>query len=208
MLKMSFSANDVKKLRETTGAGMMDCKVALTETKGNFEDAIDFLRKKGLAAAQKKQGRIAAEGLIGSYVHFGKIGILVEVNCETDFVAKNEEFVSFVKDVAMHIAAADPKFLTSDDIDDSFKQREAKIYREQLLEQGKPAAMIDKIVEGKLAKLAQEHCLYEQAFVKNPDFTIKDLVNQLTLKLGEKIVIRKFHRLNLGEGIDKNTTQE
>lgn len=205
---MSFSANDVKKLRETTGAGMMDCKVALTETKGNFEDAIDFLRKKGLAAAQKKQGRIAAEGLIGSYVHFGKIGILVEVNCETDFVAKNEEFVSFVKDVAMHIAAADPKFLTSDDIDDSFKQREAKIYREQLLEQGKPAAMIDKIVEGKLAKLAQEHCLYEQAFVKNPDFTIKDLVNQLTLKLGEKIVIRKFHRLNLGEGIDKNTTQE
>ena len=150
---MGISASDVKNLREQTGAGMMDCKKALNETKGDFEKAVDFLRKKGLAAAQKKQGRVAAEGQIGSYIHGGKIGVLVEVNCETDFVAKNEDFQQFVRDVAMHIAAADPKFITSDEMDEGFKNREAEIYAAQLKEQGKPENMIDKIVQGKLLSL-------------------------------------------------------
>ena len=200
---MGISASDVKNLREQTGAGMMDCKKALNETKGDFEKAVDFLRKKGLAAAQKKQGRVAAEGQIGSYIHGGKIGVLVEVNCETDFVAKNEDFQQFVRDVAMHIAAADPKFVTSDEMDEGFKNREAEIYAAQLKEQGKPENMIDKIVQGKLAKLAQEVCLVEQKWVKNPDLTIKDLMNEITLKIGEKIAIRRFVKFNLGEGIEK-----
>lgn len=200
---MSFSAGDVKNLREQTGAGMMACKEALSETKGNFEQAVDYLRKKGLAAASKKQGRIASEGLVGTYVHSGRIGVMVEVNCETDFVAKSEDFQVFVKDVAMHIAAADPKFVAAAEIDEAFKKREADIYAAQLQEQGKPAAMIPKIVEGKLAKLASEVCLLEQAFVKNPDLKIQDLINQLTLKIGEKIAIRRFVKFNLGEGIEK-----
>jgi elongation factor Ts len=200
---MGISASDVKNLREQTGAGMMDCKKALNETNGDFEKAIDFLRTKGLAAAQKKQGRVAAEGQIGSYIHGGKIGVMVEVNCETDFVAKNDDFKNFVKDVAMHIAAADPKFITSDEMDEGFKNREAEIYTAQLKEQGKPENMISKIVEGKLAKLAQEVCLVEQKWVKNPDLTIKDLMNELTLKIGEKIAIRRFVKFNLGEGIEK-----
>ena len=200
---MGISASDVKNLREQTGAGMMDCKKALNETNGNFEKAIDFLRTKGLAAAQKKQGRVAAEGQIGSYIHGGKIGVLVEVNCETDFVAKNEDFQRFVKDVAMHIAAADPKFIASDEMDEGFKNREAEIYAGQLKEQGKPENMISKIVEGKLAKLASEVCLLEQKWVKNPDLSIKDLMNEITLKIGEKISIRRFVKFNLGEGIEK-----
>jgi len=200
---MSFSANDVKDLREKTGAGMMECKKALTETNGNFEQAIDHLRKKGLAAAQKKQGRIAAEGAVGSYIHNGKIGVMVELNCETDFVAKNEDFQTLLKDVAMHIAAADPKFLKSDEMDETFKAKEAEIYAAQLKQEGKPEAMIPKIVQGKLAKLSKEVCLYDQPFVKNPDVSIGDLVNELTLKIGEKIAIRRFVRFNLGEGIEK-----
>lgn len=200
---MSFTANDVKELREKTSAGMMDCKKALTESNGDMEKAIDYLRKKGLSAASKKQGRIAAEGLVGSYIHNGKIGVMVEVNCETDFVAKNSDFQTFVKDVAMHIAAADPKFLNALEIDDAFKNREAEIYTAQLKEQGKPENMIANIVKGKLDKMASEVCLYEQKFVKNPDVTISDLVNELTLKLGEKISIRRFVKFNLGEGIEK-----
>ena len=200
---MSFSASDVKNLREKTGAGMMDCKKALTETNGDIEKAVDFLRKKGLAAAAKKAGRVAAEGLVHSYIHNGKIGVLVEVNCETDFVSKNEDFKTFVADVAMHIAAADPKFIKSDEMDEGFKNKEAEIYAAQLKDQGKPENMIPKIVEGKINKLAQEVCLLEQKFVKNPDLTIKDLVNELTLKLGEKIDIRRFIKFNLGEGIEK-----
>lgn len=200
---MSISASDVKELRARSGAGMMDCKKALKECEGDMEKAIDFLRKKGLAVAQKKQGRVAAEGKIGSYVHSGKIGVMVEVNCETDFSAKNAEFNEFVKDVAMHICAADPKFLKADEMSDSFKKREAEIYAAQLKDQGKPENMIPKIVEGKLAKLAQEVCLYEQKFVKDPDKTINDLLNELTLKIGEKISIRRFIKYNLGEGIEK-----
>lgn len=200
---MNIAPNAVKELREKTGAGMMDCKKALSECQGDFEKAVDFLRKKGLAAAQKKQSRIAAEGSIGSYIHNGKIGVMVEVNCETDFVAKNTDFQTFVKDVAMHIAASDPKFLKAEDIDESFKQREAEVYAGQLREQGKPEQMIPKIVEGKLAKLAIEVCLYDQKFIKNPDISINDLLNDLTLKLGEKIAIRRFVKFNLGEGIEK-----
>jgi elongation factor Ts len=200
---MSFTATDVKNLREQTGAGMMACKEALSETKGNFDQAVDYLRKKGLAAASKKQGRIAADGMIGTYVHSGRIGVMVEVNCETDFVAKSEDFQTFVKDVAMHIAAADPKFVMASEIDEAFKKREADIYMAQLQEQGKPAAMIPKIVEGKLAKLASEVCLLEQHWVRDPDLTIQDLINNLTLKIGEKISIRRFVKFNLGEGIEK-----
>ena len=200
---MSFSATDVKDLREKTGAGMMDCKKALTETNGNMEKAVDYLRTKGLAAAQKKQGRIAAEGIIGSYIHNGKIGVMVEINCETDFVAKSDDFTTFAKDVAMHIAASNPLFLASADIDESYKNREAEIYAQQLKEQGKPEKMIPGIVKGKLDKMASEVCLLEQKFVKNPDVTIQDLVNELTMKIGEKISIRRFVKYNLGEGIEK-----
>lgn len=200
---MAISASDVKTLREKTGAGMMHCKQALVETKGNMEEAVDFLRKKGLAAAAKRQGKVAAEGYIDSYIHGGKIGVLVEVNCETDFVSKNEDFRQFTHDLAMHIAAADPQFVNAEDINEEFKNREAEIYTAQLKDQGKPENMIPKIVEGKLKKLATDVCLLEQKFVKNQDVTIKDLLNDLTLKLREKIVVRRFVKYNLGEGIEK-----
>ena len=200
---MSFSAATVKELREKTGAGMMDCKKALEETKGDFEKAIDFLRTKGLAAAQKKQSRIAAEGLVGSYIHGGRIGVMVEVNCETDFVAKSEDFVTFVKDVAMHVAAADPKFVRASEMDQAFVEREIAIYTAQLKEEGKPEAMISKIVDGKVKKLSTEVCLLDQKFVKNPDISVQDLINELTIKVGEKIDVRRFVKFNLGEGIEK-----
>ncbi|MBT3235141.1 MAG: translation elongation factor Ts [Bdellovibrionales bacterium] len=200
---MGISAKEVKELREQTGAGMMDCKKALTESGGDFEKAVDFLRTKGLAAAQKKQSRIAAEGTIGSYIHGGKIGVMVEVNCETDFVAKNADFKQFVKDVAMHVAAADPKFLKEENMDQNYLNREVEIYTAQLKEQGKPEKMIPKIVEGKLGKLAEEVCLYHQKFIKDTDKTINDLVNDITLKVGEKVAIRRFVKYNLGEGIEK-----
>ena len=200
---MSFSAKDVKELREKTGVGMMDCKKALAETNGDMEKAVDFLRKKGLAAAQKKAGRIAAEGLVGSYIHGGRIGVLVEVNCETDFVSKNPDFQAFVHDVAMHIAAADPKFVSEDQMDQDFKNKEAEIAAAQLREQGKPEQMIEKIIQGKMAKLAKEVCLLNQPWVKDGDKTIGDLVTELTLKIGEKISVRRFVKFNLGEGIEK-----
>ncbi len=202
---MSINASDVKELRGKTGAGMMDCKKALTECSGDFEKAVAFLRTKGLADAQKKQSRVAAEGIVGSYIHGGRIGVMVEVNCETDFVAKGDDFKKFVKDVAMHIAAADPKFLKSTDINEDFKLKEVEIYTAQLKEQGKPEKMIPKIVEGKLKKLAQEVCLYEQKFVKDTEKTISDIVNDITLKIGEKIAIRRFVKYNLGEGIEKRS---
>lgn len=200
---MSISAAQVKELREKTGAGMMNCKKALVETKGNMDAAVKFLREKGLAAAAKKQSRIAAEGAIGTYVHGGKIGVMVEVNCETDFVAKNEDFKALVHDVALHVAAVDPKFLVKEEMDEAFVKNEVEIYTKQLKDQGKPENIIPNIVKGKVAKLASEVCLMEQKFVKNPDVTIKDLVNELTLKCGEKISIRRFAKFNLGEGIEK-----
>ncbi|MBT6326810.1 MAG: translation elongation factor Ts [Bdellovibrionales bacterium] len=200
---MNFTAADVKNLREKTGAGMMKCKEALKECDGNVETAVDYLRKKGLAAAEKKQSRVAAEGTVGSYVHNGKIGVLVEVNCETDFVAKNEDFQGFVKDVALHVAAASPKFLKADEMDSSYMEKEAEIYIAQLKDEGKPEKIIPKIVEGKMKKLASEVCLLEQSFIKNPDVKVGELVSELTLKLGEKIEIRRFVKYNLGEGIEK-----
>ena len=172
-----ITAKLVSELREKTGAGMMDCKKALGEVNGDLEKAIDYLRQKGLAAAQKKQSRIAAEGLVGSYIHGGRIGVMVEVNCETDFVAKSEDFVNFVKDVAMHVAAADPKFVRASEMDQAFVEREIAIYTAQLKEEGKPEAMISKIVEGKVKKLSTEVCLLDQKFVKNPDISVQDLIN-------------------------------
>ncbi len=202
-MSVTINPKDVQTLRERTGAGMMHCKEALVQCSGDMEKAEDLLRQKGLAAAQKKQSRVAAEGIIGSYIHNGKIGVLVEVNCETDFVAKNSDFQAFVKDVAMHVAAADPKFITASEMDRTFVDREASIYAAQLKDQGKPENMISKIVEGKIAKLSREVCLLEQPFIKNPDVTMTDLLNDLTLKLGEKIAIRRFVKYNLGEGIEK-----
>lgn len=288
---MSFSAKDVKELREKTGAGMMDCKKALSENNGDMEKAIDFLRAKGLAAAAKKQSRIAAEGLIGTYVS-GNTGVVVEVNCETDFVAKNDDFKNFVstlsekvaatkpanleglleqknngntvqetvneltlkigekiavrrfdvveteggignyvhggkigvlveavpgnasnvnndvfqnylKDVCMHVAASDPKFIDANDIDEDFKKKEAEIYAAQLKEQGKPDNMIPNIVKGKLNKLATEVCLLEQKFVKNPDVSIKQLTKEVGDQLGDTISLKRFVKYNLGEGIEK-----
>ncbi len=200
---MAFTAKDVKDLREKTGVGMMDCKKALTEMDGSIDKAVDYLRKKGMAAAEKKAGRIAAEGIVGSYIHGGRIGVMVEVNCETDFVTKNEDFKAFVHDVAMHIAAANPKFVAENEMDQDFKNKEAEIARAQLLEEGKPAAMIDKIIIGKMNKLAKEVCLLNQPWVKDGDKTIQDLINELTLKIGEKISVRRFTKYNLGEGIEK-----
>ena len=283
---MSISASDVKDLREKTGAGMMDCKKALAECNGDFEKAIDYLRAKGLAAAQKKQSRIAAEGTIAVYVD-GPVGALVEINCETDFVAKNSDFLSFVnetakyfvqkngnisaddaklkdditsltlklgekisyrrghyckltssgvigsyshngkigvlvelitgtadavnkaevqtlaKDIAMHVAAADPKFLKAEDIDENFKNREAEIYATQLREQGKPENMIPNIIKGKMNKLASEVCLYEQKFVKDTDKSIASLLKEISKNIGATIEIKGFIKLNMGEGLEK-----
>ena len=198
-----FTSEDVKRLREQTGAGMMSCKEALVQCTGNFEKAVDYLRKKGLAAAEKKQGRIAADGLVGSYIHNGKIGVMIEVNCETDFVAKSSDFQNFVKDMAMQVAATSPKFVKAEDMDEEFKRKEAEIYAAQLKNEGKPEHMIAKIVEGKIKKMAAEVCLIEQPFIKNTDVTVKDLINELTLKLGEKIQVRRFTKFVLGEGIEK-----
>ena len=291
---MAISASDVKRLREQTGAGMMDCKKALGEVNGDFDAAVDFLRKKGLAAAAKKATRVAAEGLVGAHID-GKYGVLVEVNCETDFVAKNDDFQKFVgdiskvilankpgsleelkaatmdggatveatvneltlkigekidprrfeiaelsgngalgsyvhsgkigviveveaanagtegnadfqelvKDLCMHVTAADPKFVTADEIDEDFKNKEAEIYTAQLKDQGKPENMIPNIVKGKLNKLASEVCLVEQKFVKNPDLTIKKLLEEVSAKVGDTLSIKRFVKVNLGEGIEK-----
>jgi elongation factor Ts len=279
---MAFSASDVKKLRELTGAGMMACKQALQENDGNIDTAVDFLRKKGLAAAKKKQNRVAAEGKVATVVE-GNNGVIVEVNCETDFVSKGDEFTNFttsianfalkenpadlaalktakeaevneltlkigekidirrfatitsnggvgsynhggkigvlvaveggdtsnekfqelLKDLAMHIAAADPKFISADEIDEGFKKKESEIYAGQLREEGKPENMIEKIVQGKLRKLATEVCLLEQKFVKNPDFSIKKLIEEVGKELGATLKVAGFQKLNLGEGIEK-----
>ncbi|MFG1485615.1 translation elongation factor Ts [Halobacteriovorax sp. RZ-2] len=279
---MAITASAVKELREKTGAGMMDCKKALTETNGDLEAAVDFLRTKGLAKAAKKASRVAAEGTVVSVVE-GNKGVILEVNCETDFVAKGDDFQGFAsnvaawtlsnkpasieelkdaknaetteltmkcgekidlrrfaavettgvlgsynhggkigvlvelgtdktdapevaelaKDIAMHVAAANPSFLTSDDIDEDYKKREEEVYRAQLKEEGKPENMIDQIVKGKLGKLAKEVCLVEQVFIKNPDFTIKKLVADVAGKVGGDITVKAFHKINLGEGIEK-----
>lgn len=201
---MNFTAQDVAKLRAQTGVGMMECKKALTDANGDFEKAIVLLRERGLKAVDKKQGRIASEGLVQSYIHMGgRIGVLVEVNCETDFVAKSEDFVNLVKDIAMHIAAAAPKYVSEDQVDPAELESEKEILRAQALNEGKPAAIVEKMVEGRVKKYYEDVCLLNQHFVKNPDLTIKDLLTEATLKIGEKLSIRRFVRYELGEGMEK-----
>lgn len=201
---MSISATDVKELREKTGAGMMDCKKALEETKGNFEQAVDWLRAKGLSKAAKKAGRVAAEGLVTSYIHAGgRIGVLLEVNSETDFVARNEEFQNFCRDVAMHIAALGPQFVQQTDIDEGTRDREKSVLRAKAIEEGKKPEFLDKILDGQIKKWASEICLMDQKFVKNPDKTVGEMLQDLVAKIGENLVIRRFNRFELGEGIEK-----
>lgn len=203
---MNITAQMVKDLRERTSAPMMDCKQALTETGGDAEKAIDWLRKKGLSAAAKKAGRATAEGAVGSYIHAGgKIGVLVEVNCETDFVARTDEFQELVRDIAMHIAAADPRFVRREEVTTGDLDREREIYREQALASGKPANIVDKIVDGKMEKFYAEAVLLEQPFVKNPDTTIGEMIATKVGKIGENIQIRRFSRFKLGEGLEKRS---
>jgi elongation factor Ts len=194
-----ISATMVKELREKTGAGIMDCKEALTECQGDMEKATDFLRKKGLATAAKRAGRATSEGTVQSYIHLGaKIGVMVEVNCETDFVAKTDDFVDFAKNLAMHIAATNPVGISPDDVPPAVIDREKAIYRDQALEMGKPEKMVDKIVDGKMNKFFKDSCLMNQQYVKDPDKTIADYLNEVIAKTGEKITIKRFARFQVG----------
>ena len=194
----------VKELRERTGAGMMDCKKALSATDGDLEKAIDFLREKGLAAAAKKAGRVAAEGLVEAYIHGGgRIGVLVEVNCETDFVAKTDAFKELVKDIAMHIAATNPSYLKREEVPTAELEHEQAVLAEQARNEGKPEKIIEKMVAGRIEKYYKEVCLMEQPFVKDPDKTISDLITESIAKIGENVSIRRFTRYQLGEGIEK-----
>jgi elongation factor Ts len=197
----TVSVELIKDLREKTGAGMMECKKALTESGGDFEKALDLLRQKGLATALKKAGRVASEGLVESYIHMGKIGTMVEVNCETDFVARTDDFKGLIKDICMHIAAANPAYLDREEVPQAVIEREKEIYRAQVT--GKPPHVVDKIIEGKLDKFYGDTCLLDQIFIKDPDQKkkIKDLVTEMISKLGENIIIRRFARFQLGEKI-------
>ena len=197
---MSISAADVKSLREITGAGIMDCKEALTATNGNTEKAIEYLRKKGLKTLEKKAGRETKEGIIQHYIHPGsRLGVLVEVNCETDFVAKTEDFQNFTKNIAMHIAASNPLVIKREDVLQKLIDKEIDIYRTQAIEQKRPENVIDKFVQGKLEKYYQEVCLLEQAYIRDPNMTIQDFLKETVAKLGENIVIKRFVRFQLGE---------
>jgi elongation factor Ts len=201
---MDISADTVKKLREKTGVGLMDCKEALKQSNGDMEKAIDFLREKGLAKLQKRMGKVASEGSIASYIHTGgKIGTMVEVNCETDFVANTKEFQEFVKDIAMQITASNPLYVKREDVPQDVIDKEKEIYKKQALESGKPEKILDKIAEGKLEKFYQEVCLIEQSYIKNPDITAKELLEELIVKMGEKIIINRFVRFQLGETIEE-----
>lgn len=201
---MAISASMVKELRQKTGAGMMDCKKALTETNGDMEKAIEYLREKGIAGASKKADRVAAEGIVESYIHAGgRIGVLVEVNCETDFVAKTPEFGAFVKDIAMQIAAMNPKYVRREEVAEEEVEQEREILKQQALQEGKPANIVDKMVEGRLVKHFKEICLLDQVFVKDNDKTIDKLVKEQISRIGENITIRRFVRYELGEGIEK-----
>ena len=201
---MEITSAMVKDLRVKTGAGMMDCKEALSASNGDFEKAIDYLRKKGMSAATKRSSKAAKDGTVTSYIHMGgKIGVLIEVNCETDFVAKTDDFQAMAKDIAMHIAAANPLFLRSEDVSPEALEREKAIYREQAQAEKKPEKIWDKIIEGKLKKYFEEVCLLEQKFVKNQDITVGTLVNNMIAKTGENIIVRRFARFQLGEEIKK-----
>src|SRR4030095_15730604 len=205
---MEINAKLVKDLREKTGAGMMDCKNALVESKGDMEQAIVILRKKGLASDQKKAARVAAEGMIGHYIHAGgKLGVLVEVNSETDFAARSDEFQILVKDIAMHIAAQNPLYVKREDVPAEVLEKEKEIYKDQARASGKPPNIIDKIAEGKLESYYQMACLYDQAFVKEPSQTVEDLINNLVAKIGENIQVRRFARFKTGEGVEKRSAE-
>ncbi|MGD0099492.1 MAG: translation elongation factor Ts [Acidobacteriota bacterium] len=196
---MTISAELVKELREKTGVGFMECKSALQESKGDLEAAITILRKRGLASAAKKSGRETKDGLIGAYIHNGKIGVMVEVNCESDFVARNPEFQALVKDIAMHIAASDPGFIRKEDVTEDVLASEREIYREQARTTGKPENVLDKIVEGRMSKYYSEACLLEQPFVKDPSISVRDHIAAHIQKIGENIQVRRFVRYKLGE---------
>ena len=200
---MAITAAMVKELREKSGAGMMDCKKALTETNGDMDKAVDFLREKGLASVAKKSSRIAYEGLVDSYFHGGRIGVLVEVNSETDFVAKNEEFQDFVKDIAMQIAAVAPKYVSREEVPAEEVEHEKNILTEQARSENKPEHIIEKMVEGRLEKFYEEICLLDQDFIKDSDKKIRDILNDLIAKIGENIKIRRFVRFEVGEGLEK-----
>jgi len=201
---MAVSAAQVKELRELTGAGMLDCKKALEDANGDMEKAKDLLRERGLAAAAKKAGRLASEGLVESYIHGGgRIGVLVEVNCETDFVAKTDAFREFVKDIAMQIAASNPKYVRREDVPEEELERERAVLRNQALNEGKPEKIVEKMVEGRLNKYFEENCLLEQAFIKDPDKTVQQLLQEKIAAIGENISIRRFARFELGEGLEK-----
>ena len=199
----TISATMVKQLREKSGAGMMDCKKALVECDADMDKAVDFLRKKGLATAQKRAGRAMTEGTIQSYIHMGgKLGVLVEVNCETDFVAKNEDFIQFAKNIAMHIAATNPLGVRAEDVPEETVQRERDIYQAQALETGKPENVITKIVDGKMNKFFKENCLLNQAYVRDPELAVEDVLNELIAKIGENITIKRFVRFQTGEAAE------
>jgi elongation factor Ts len=201
---MAITASAVKELREKTGAGMMDCKKALNECGGDFEKATDWLRTKGLSKAAKKSDRVAAEGLVSSYIHGnGRIGVLLEVNSETDFVARNEQFQTFCKDIAMHIAAVNPQCVNANELDQELVEREKEVLKAKALEEGKKAEFLDKIIEGQIKKWMKDQVLLEQPFVKNPDQTVGQYLTDTIATIGENIVIRRFTRFELGEGIEK-----
>ena len=200
MMAETISAAMVKELREKTGAPMMDCRGALVEAKGNLEEAVVVLRKKGKASAAKKASRTASEGAVGTYIHAGgKIGVLIEINCESDFVARTEDFQELLKDVAMHIAATDPRYIRKEDVTAEDMEREKEIYRAQAVQTGKPAPVIEKIVEGKMAKFYEEVCLLEQPFIKEQSVTIGELIAQKVGKLGENLMVRRFARFKVGD---------
>lgn len=202
---MKISASLVKELREISGAGMLDCKNALVETNGDIDKAVDLLREKGLASAAKKSGRIASEGLVDSYIHGGRIGVLVEVNSETDFVAKTDEFKEFVRDVAMQVAASNPTYVSREDVSQEEVEREKEVLMQQAKNEGKPDHIAEKMVEGRMNKFYEEICLLEQAFIKDPDKKVIDLLNEKISTIGENLKIRRFARYEVGEGLEKKT---
>lgn len=200
---MTVTAEMVKQLRELTGAGMMECKKALVEANGDKEKAINLLRERGLSKAAKRATRIAAQGIIDSYIHLGgKVGVMVEVNCETDFVARNEEFRAFVRDICLQVAATNPAYLSREDVPEEVIEKEKEILRRQAVNEGKPEKVVEKIVNGRIEKFFEENCLLEQPFIKDQDKTIKDLLTEKIAKIGENIVIRRFVRYEMGEGLE------
>lgn len=200
---MSISASMVKELRERTGVGILDCKKALMENDGSVEKAIEYLREKGLSKAAKKAGRITSEGVVESYIHGGRIGVLVEVNSETDFVSKNDDFREFVRDIAMQIAAHNPQFISREEVPAEEISKEREILKQQAINEGKPENIAEKMVEGRIEKYFKEVCLLEQEFIKNPDTTIKELLAEKIARIGENIIIRRFSRFEVGEGLEK-----